>query len=144
MKICDPLARECRLGPVVSQAQYDKILGHVAKAEEEGATVLTGGKRPAHLEKGYFIAPTVVTGVTRDHSLWRTEVFGPVLAVATFRTEEEAVAMANDSDFGLGSAVISGPPAQPRPSLHAAQHRPPRIARRRRRRAVTPRSARRS
>lgn len=108
VKICDPLVRECRLGPVVSQAQYDKIQGHISTAVEEGATVLTGGKRPAGLSKGYFIEPTVITGVTREHSLWRNEVFGPVLAVSTFRTEDDAVAMANDCEFGLGAAVISG------------------------------------
>lgn len=108
IKVSDPLVRECRLGPVVSQAQYEKILAHIKTAVDEGGAVLTGGKRPADQPKGYFIEPTVITGVTRDHSLWRNEVFGPVLAVATFHTEEEAIAMANDSDFGLGAAVISG------------------------------------
>lgn len=68
---------------------------------------MTGGDRPPHLPEGRFIQPTAFTGVKRDHRLWREEVFGPVLAVASFETEEEAVALANESEFGLAAAVIS-------------------------------------
>ena len=76
-------------------------------AKAEGASLLTGGARPEHLPEGRFVQPTAFTGVKREHRLWREEVFGPVLAVASFETEEEAVALANESEFGLAAAVIS-------------------------------------
>ncbi|KAK9864697.1 hypothetical protein WJX84_012091 [Apatococcus fuscideae] len=107
IKICDPNEPECRLGPVVNQAQYDKILKFIEDAKTEGADLLTGGGRPEHLPQGRFIKPTAFTRVKREHRLWREEVFGPVLAVASFETEEEAVALANESEFGLAAAVIS-------------------------------------
>ena len=68
---------------------------------------MTGGKRPPGLNKGYYVQPTVFTGMTPDMRLWREEVFGPVLAAMTFKTEEEAVQLANASEFGLAGAVIS-------------------------------------
>ena len=73
----------------------------------DGAILLTGGKRPQHFPKGYFVQPTVFISVKPEMRLWREEVFGPVLASATFRTEEEAVAIANSSEFGLAGAVIT-------------------------------------
>lgn len=79
----------------------------VQEAHAEGATLLTGGKRPQHLPKGYFVEPTVFTNVKPEMRLWREEVFGPVLASATFSTEEEAIAIANGSEFGLAGAVIT-------------------------------------
>lgn len=76
-------------------------------AKKEGGKLLTGGKRPPGLDKGYYVQPTVFTGMRPDMRLWREEVFGPVLAAMTFKTEEEAVQLANDSEFGLAGAVIS-------------------------------------
>ena len=73
----------------------------------DGAILLTGGKRPQHCTKGYFVQPTVFINVKPEMRLWREEVFGPVLASATFRTEEEAIAIANSSEFGLAGAVIT-------------------------------------
>lgn len=73
----------------------------------DGAMLLTGGKRPQHCPTGYFVQPTVFINVKPEMRLWREEVFGPVLASATFRTEEEAVAIANSSEFGLAGAVIT-------------------------------------
>ena len=75
--------------------------------KDEGATLLAGGKRPEHLSRGYFVEPTVFINVKPEMRLWREEVFGPVLASATFRTEEEAIAIANGSQYGLAAAVIS-------------------------------------
>ncbi len=77
------------------------------EAKSEGATLLTGGGRPKHLPKGYFVEPTVFINVKPEMRLWREEVFGPVLASATFSTEEEAVTIANSSEFGLAGAVIT-------------------------------------
>ncbi|CAG9464372.1 unnamed protein product [Pedinophyceae sp. YPF-701] len=104
----DPMAEGCRLGPVVSRRQYEKVMGMIAAGRRAGAQVLTGGGRPPRVgPRGFFVAPTVLTGVRSDNVVWREEIFGPVLAAATFRTEDEAVAMANDSELGLAGAVIS-------------------------------------
>lgn len=75
--------------------------------KKEGAKLLTGGARPPHLQKGFFIQPTVFTDVTPDMTIWKQEIFGPVLATATFSDEAEAVRIANESEFGLGAAVVS-------------------------------------
>ncbi|CAJ1943948.1 unnamed protein product [Sphenostylis stenocarpa] len=107
IKISDPLEEGCRLGPVVSEGQYEKVLKFISNAKSEGATILTGGSRPEHLKKGFFVEPTVITDVTTSMQIWREEVFGPVLCVKTFSTEEEAIDLANDTVYGLGSAVIS-------------------------------------
>ncbi|KAE9601451.1 putative oxidoreductase [Lupinus albus] len=107
IKISDPFVEGCRLGPVVSEGQYEKILKFISNAKSEGATILTGGSRPEHLKKGFFIEPTIITDVTTSMQIWREEVFGPVLCVKTFSTEEEAIDLANDTIYGLGSAVIS-------------------------------------
>ncbi|KAL3160878.1 hypothetical protein ABBQ38_009271 [Trebouxia sp. C0009 RCD-2024] len=107
IKQCDPLREDCRMGPVVSQDQLNKIMGFIKDAEKEGGKLLTGGKRPPGLDQGFYVQPTVFTGMTPGMRLWREEVFGPVLAAMTFKTEEEAIQLANDSEFGLAGAVIS-------------------------------------
>lgn len=76
-------------------------------AKQQGAELLTGGDRPPQLQKGFFVAPTIFKDVTPDMTIWREEVFGPVLAVASFTDEAEAVRIANQSEYGLGAAVIS-------------------------------------
>ncbi len=107
IKISDPLEEGCRLGPVVSSGQYEKVRKFISTAKSEGATILCGGERPKQLEKGFFVEPTVITDVTTSMEIWREEVFGPVLCVKTFTTEEEAIELANDTHYGLGAAVIS-------------------------------------
>lgn len=107
IKISNPLEEGCRLGPVVSEGQYKKILNFISRAKEEGATILCGGGRVDHIEKGYFVAPTIFSNVKPSMEIWKEEVFGPVLAVSTFRTEEEAIELANDSSYGLAGAVLS-------------------------------------
>ncbi|KAE8717827.1 Betaine aldehyde dehydrogenase [Hibiscus syriacus] len=107
IKISDPFEEGCRLGPVVSAGQYEKILKFISIAKSEGATILSGGVRPKHLKKGFFLEPTIITDVTTSMQIWREEVFGPVLCVKTFSTEEEALELANDTPYGLASAVIS-------------------------------------
>ncbi|CAN1179819.1 Aminoaldehyde dehydrogenase ALDH10A8, chloroplastic [Linum perenne] len=107
IKISDPFEEGCRLGPVVSAGQYEKVLKFISTAKSEGATILIGGDRPKHLEKGFFIEPTIVTDVASSMEIWKEEVFGPVLCVKTFSTEDEAIDMANDTHYGLGAAVIS-------------------------------------
>ncbi|KAJ4712257.1 Betaine-aldehyde dehydrogenase [Melia azedarach] len=107
IKISDPLEEGCRLGPVASAGQYDKVLKFISNAKSEGATILCGGARPEHLKKGFFVEPTIITDVTTSMQIWREEVFGPVLCVKTFATEDEAIELANDTHYGLGAAVIS-------------------------------------
>jgi betaine-aldehyde dehydrogenase len=107
IKISDPLEEGCRLGPVVSEGQYQKVLKFITTAKSEGATILSGGARPEHLKKGFFIEPTIITDVSTSMQIWTEEVFGPVLCVKTFSSEEEAVQLANDTRYGLGAAVIS-------------------------------------
>ncbi|KAH9290655.1 hypothetical protein KI387_034772, partial [Taxus chinensis] len=106
IKICDPLEKDCRLGPVVSEGQYKKILQLISTAKDEGASVLCGGERPIHLKKGYYIEPTILS-VNPSTQIWKEEVFGPVLSFTTFRTEDEAIDLANDTQYGLGGAVLS-------------------------------------
>eukprot|EP01018_Ginkgo_biloba_P022640 Gb_26171 [translate_table: standard] len=106
IKISDPLDKGCRMGPVVSEGQYKKILNLISTAKDEGATVLCGGGRPQHFEKGYFIEPTILS-VNPSMQIWKEEVFGPVLSVTTFRTEDEAIDLANDTQYGLAGAVLS-------------------------------------
>ncbi|XP_022852546.1 betaine aldehyde dehydrogenase, chloroplastic-like [Olea europaea var. sylvestris] len=107
IKISDPLEEGCRLGPVVSSGQYEKVMKFISKAKDEGATILCGGERPQHLKKGYFVEPTIITGIKTSMQIWREEVFGPVLCVKTFSTENEAIELANDTHYGLAAAVLS-------------------------------------
>ncbi|KAK8448956.1 hypothetical protein SEVIR_7G135300v4 [Setaria viridis] len=97
----------CRLGSVVSEGQYEKIKKFISTARSEGATILYGGARPQHLRKGFFIEPTIITDVSTSMQIWREEVFGPVICIKEFRTESEAVELANDTHYGLAGAVIS-------------------------------------
>lgn len=95
------------LGPLVNAAQYEKVQQAIARGAEQGATLLSGGKRPPGLEKGYFLQPTIFTEMSEESDLWREEIFGPVVCVRPFEDEAEAVASANRSRFGLAAAVMS-------------------------------------
>jgi betaine-aldehyde dehydrogenase len=97
---------EARLGPLVSKSQHDKVLGFIDRARAAGVDCAIGGQRPAHLDKGYFVEPTIFLDPPTDAEIWTEEVFGPVLSVRRFVNEDEAVAAANDSRFGLGAAVM--------------------------------------
>lgn len=95
------------LGPLVSKGQHEKVLAAIARGKAEGATVLTGGRVPKGLEQGYYVEPTIFANVDADSWIWQEEIFGPVVCVKTFKTEEEAVKLANDSRFGLAAAVMT-------------------------------------
>jgi aldehyde dehydrogenase (NAD+) len=104
----DPAQEGSHIGPVVNKAQWDKIQGLIAKGMEEGATLETGGPgRPDGIETGYFVKPTLFSGVTNDMTIAREEVFGPVVTIIPYEDEEDAVRIANDTDYGL-SAVVFG------------------------------------
>jgi aldehyde dehydrogenase (NAD+) len=105
----DPLAPDTDLGPVISQVQYDKIQGLIASGIQDGATLVTGGRgRPEGLSRGYYVKPTVFGAVTPDMRIAREEIFGPVLSIMPYDTEEHAIGIANDTVYGLAAYVQSG------------------------------------
>jgi aldehyde dehydrogenase (NAD+) len=97
------------VGPLVSAAQRDRVRGFIQKGVEEGATLLTGGaEAPEGLEQGYYVQPTIFSNVTRTMTIANEEIFGPVLSIIPYDTEEEAVEIANDTVYGLAGGVWSG------------------------------------
>lgn len=107
----NPFEKTTRLGPLVSAVQRDRVRGFIQKGIDEGATLLTGGTAaPDGLDHGYFVRPTVFSNVTRDMTIAREEIFGPVLSIMPYDTEDEAVEIANDSIYGLAGGVWSGDP----------------------------------
>jgi aldehyde dehydrogenase (NAD+) len=104
IKLGDPLLAETEMGPLANARQLETVLGFIDRAVAEGATVATGGAQPAELG-GLFVEPTILVDVKPDAEIARNEVFGPVLAVFDFEEEEEAIRIANDTDFGLGGGV---------------------------------------
>lgn len=105
--IGDPLDPSVTLGPMASSRQLDRVLGYIDAAKNSGARMIAGGGRPAGLDRGYFVEPTVFADVDNHDTLAREEVFGPVIAVIPFDGEAEAVRIANDTNFGLASVVYS-------------------------------------
>jgi aldehyde dehydrogenase (NAD+) len=111
VKVGDPNAEGTVMGPVVNEVQFNKIQALIQKGIDEGATLVTGGTgRPDGLNKGFYVRPTVFAGVTNDMTIAREEIFGPVVAIMPYKTEEEAIAIANDTVYGL-SGYVQGEPA---------------------------------
>ena len=94
-----------RVGPLVAARQRDRVEGYIAKGREEGARVVVGGGRPAGFDKGWFVEPTVFADVDNKMTIAQEEIFGPVLAVIPYDTPDDAVRIANDSDYGLAGSV---------------------------------------
>jgi len=108
MKVGDPKAADTDIGPVVSEAQWRKIQGLIETGIKEGAELVTGGTgKPAGLNKGYYVRPTVFARVTNEMTIAREEIFGPVLSILGYRDEAEAVRIANDTPYGLAAYVQS-------------------------------------
>lgn len=104
----DPRAETTVIGPVANAAQFARVQAMIEKGIEEGARLVAGGAgRPSGLDKGYYVRPTVFAGVTNDMTIGREEIFGPVLSIVPYTTEEEAVAIANDTVYGLSSYVTA-------------------------------------
>ncbi|WP_193369690.1 aldehyde dehydrogenase family protein [Pelagibius marinus] len=107
IKIGHGLEEGVLLGPLVSQGQHEKVLAAIERGKAEGATLVTGGGVPAGLEQGCYVEPTIFAEVPTESWIWKEEIFGPVVCIRTFQSEEEAVRLANDTRFGLGAAVMS-------------------------------------
>ena len=103
----DPSSDQQIMGPLVNRRQMERVLDYIRIGKEEGARVLLGGGRPAHLPQGFYVEPTVFVDVRNDMRIAQEEIFGPVLAVIAYDTEDEALAIANDSIFGLSGGVWS-------------------------------------
>lgn len=108
LKIGDPHDPETVIGPLVAKRQQDRVLGYIDIATAEGAKIVTGGKRPAGIETGWYVEPTVLAGVNNQMRIAREEIFGPVLSFLPFDDDDHAAAIANDSNFGLSGGVWSG------------------------------------
>ncbi|MCB0996093.1 MAG: aldehyde dehydrogenase family protein [Acidimicrobiales bacterium] len=104
----DPTDAANLMGPVVSARQRERVLGYIEKGRAEGARVTTGGGRPAHLDRGYYVEPTVFADVDNSMTIAQEEIFGPVLVVIGFDDDDDAVRIANDSSYGLSGMITSG------------------------------------
>lgn len=108
MKVGDPADPATTIGPMANRSQFDRVQAYISRGLAQGATLVAGGEgRPQGLDRGYFVKPTVFTHVNNDMTIAQEEIFGPVLSVITYSDEDEAVAIANDSAFGLHAYVFS-------------------------------------
>jgi len=109
LKIGDGLDESTEVGPLISQAQLDTVLGYVDIGKKDGARLVTGGERLTGgvYDKGFFMQPTIFSEVTQQMRIWREEIFGPVLSVGTFNSFEEAIEMANDTNYGLSASIYT-------------------------------------
>ncbi|BCH26060.1 NAD/NADP-dependent betaine aldehyde dehydrogenase [Mesorhizobium sp. L-8-3] len=109
IRIGDPLDPDTQMGPLISKAQHEKVTGYIAIGKDEGAVLHYGGNVPSlqGFEGGFFVEPTIFTGVTDGMRIAREEIFGPVMSVLTFAEEDEVVARANDTEFGLSAGVFT-------------------------------------
>jgi aldehyde dehydrogenase (NAD+) len=106
----DPRDESTIQGPQISSHQQQRVLGLIETAKAEGARVIEGGGIPAHVDRGYFVEPTLLVGAQPDSTIAQTEVFGPVVVVIPFDDDDDAIAIANNTDYGLSGAVLSGDP----------------------------------
>ncbi|BAH53479.1 aldehyde dehydrogenase [Rhodococcus opacus] len=107
MAVGDPSDPAAQLGPLISEKQRDRVEGYIAKGREQGARVVLGGGRPAGLDKGWYVEPTIFADVDNSMTIAREEIFGPVLSVIPYDSEDEAIKIANDSDYGLAGSVYT-------------------------------------
>jgi aldehyde dehydrogenase (NAD+) len=107
LRLGDPAEAATTMGPLIRESQRARVSGYVEAARQQGARVVTGGQRPKGLDRGFFYEPTIVTDVDHGWPVAQEEIFGPVAVVHGFATDDEAVALANDSEFGLAGAIFS-------------------------------------
>lgn len=101
----DPFDPSTKVGALIGEEHYERVTNYIQLAIEEGGEILTGGKRPEGLEKGYYLEPTIITGLNRNCRVVREEIFGPVVTVIPFDEEEEVIAQANDTHYGLSASI---------------------------------------
>jgi aldehyde dehydrogenase (NAD+) len=104
----DPTDASNLMGPVVSEKQRERVLGYIESGRSQGARVAIGGGRPAHLDKGWFVEPTLLVDVDNSMQVAQEEIFGPVLVMIPFADEDDAVRIANDSPYGLSGMITAG------------------------------------
>jgi aminomuconate-semialdehyde/2-hydroxymuconate-6-semialdehyde dehydrogenase len=108
LTIGDPLDENTKLGALVSEAHMNKVLSYISLAEQEGGEILTGGRSvtvPGRCEKGYFVSPAVIVGLSHQCRTNQEEIFGPVVTIMPFDNEEEVVAFANSTSYGLSATL---------------------------------------
>jgi aldehyde dehydrogenase (NAD+) len=105
VRVGDPFEPETQMGPLVARRQRDRVEGYIAKGIEGGATLAVGGGRPKHLERGWYVEPTVFGNVDNSSAIAQEEIFGPVLSVLSSDDEEEALSIANGTRYGLVASV---------------------------------------
>ena len=108
MPVGDPTDEKTQIGPMVTETHRSSVERYIATGREEGATLVAGGGRPTSLDRGWYVEPTVFTRVDPQSTISREEIFGPVVTVTAYETDDEAIRLANDSPFGLSGAVFSG------------------------------------
>ena len=106
-KVGDPFDSASQMGPLATSRHRDRVEGYIAKGKSQGAVLASGGGRPHHLNRGFFVEPTLFGRVENDMTIAREEIFGPVISVIPAKDEQEALAIANDSDFGLNASVFT-------------------------------------
>ena len=107
LKVGDPMDAATEVGPLVAARQRDRVEGYLASGQEEGAKIAIGGGRPAGLDRGWYVEPTVFVNVDNKMRIAQEEIFGPVVAVIPYDNVEDAIAIANDSEYGLSGSVWS-------------------------------------
>src|SRR6185312_3960588 len=107
VRVGDPFDEKTQMGPLAAARQRDRVEGYIQKGIDEGATLAAGGKRPADLDRGWFIEPTVFGNVDNSSTIAQEEIFGPVLSVIPADDERDAVRIANDTIYGLNSSVFT-------------------------------------
>ena len=107
MKVGDPQEADTAFGPLVASRQRERVEGYIKSGREQGAKVVLGGGRPVGLSRGWYVEPTIFSNVDNSMRIAREEIFGPVVCIIDYDNEDDAVAIANDSEYGLGGAVFS-------------------------------------
>ena len=107
VQVGDPFDPQTQMGPLATRRQRDRVEGYIAKGLAEGATLATGGGRPKHLDRGWYIEPTVFGNVDNSSTIAQEEIFGPVLSVIPADDEQDAIAIANDTIYGLNASVFT-------------------------------------
>ncbi len=112
LKVGDPLERDTVVGPLITDAHRGRVEGYIASGRQEGGEVVAGGGRPAHMDKGWYVEPTLIAGCRAGMKVVQEEIFGPVIVALPFDDDDEGVALANGTDFGLYDYVFGGDPAR--------------------------------